>query len=116
MSRMVDGVKVPSVGLTEEECYGHMNPPGLDSDYKCERKHRDCDPFVNIDNFLKWLHHRRTSPGDMEHLRLGQSFCNFFNIHDPGLFYETEDHLSFQIMCESYIDGGYNAAQYLPLS
>ena len=66
----------------------------------CDRRHRGKFK-VNRDEHRDWIAYHTKTPGVAEHLRMGQSFCNFFKIHDSDLFYSHGE--AYEIIKENYL-------------
>jgi len=112
---MVDGKEEPNEGTSIEECRYCYNelPPPKNLEANCLRRHREEGKFVSFDDYQHWLSVIH-APGTQNerYLRFGQSFCNHFNVHDTGLFYETNAIVASHCIWTNYIEGDYYTPQY----
>jgi hypothetical protein len=103
---MINGKEEGSNGITTEECHRNLNPmPDYAVKYNCEHYHRDSEPHVIYKEYQDWLTQNKGSHPNKP-LRFGQRFCNDFNIHDEGLFYEEKLIVSLHIIWINYIIDG----------
>ncbi len=114
MAIMINGKQDLSPGITLEECgkihLGHGRDDGL---LHCARRHREEGKFVSFDDYQEFLnvtYHPRSL--NYKHLRMGQAFCNEFNIHDNGLFYERLPIVASHGIWTYYILGSYYTPDY----
>jgi hypothetical protein len=106
MSRFEDGKQVPNPGISKDDCMEMIGAA-------CTRKHREDAPHVSFDEYQDWLNGPyRPGSHDDRHLRMGQAFCNHFNVHDDGLFYETAPIVCSHAIWTYYVDSPYYDAQY----
>ncbi len=108
MSQMIDGKEQPSPGISTKDCHSNLNPiPDASKEYVCNRKHREELPHVSFDQYQQWMS-TEMRPGSQKdrHLRFGQAFCNDFNVHDEGLYYETKPIVASHTIWSHYIIDG----------
>lgn len=56
--------------------------------------------IISPENYIEWLEVFDHS----DSLRLGQSFCNYFNITDSTIFHETNNAQALMIIQRTYIN------------
>lgn len=105
MARMINGKQEPNPGIGKDVCMETIGST-------CKRKHREEDPHVSFDEYQDWMSGPyRPGSADHRHLRMGQAFCNHFNIHDEGLFYEEFPIVASHTIWTYYINAAYYKAE-----